>query len=126
MFFKIVSRLDVNHSSFRTPLEVTSAIRKMDLVVTTRLHGTVLSLSQGVPALAIDPIRGGAKISRQAATIGWPAILLAETARIEDLREAFAYCRSEEARRKAELCTAEARKRVLDAGRRFRERLRAE
>ena len=47
----------------------------MDVVVTTRLHGLVFALRGGVPALAIDPIAGGAKVAGQAEAIGWPAIL---------------------------------------------------
>ncbi len=46
----------------------------MDIVVTTRLHGMVLALKNGVPAIAVDPIVGGAKITQQARAINWPIL----------------------------------------------------
>lgn len=51
---------------------------RMDAVVTTRLHGMVFAL-KNVPALAVDPIRGGAKILRQAEAIGWPVVFVADS-----------------------------------------------
>lgn len=55
-----------------------SVLRRMDLVVTTRLHGLVLALRHGVPALAIDPVAGGGKVRAQAQAWHWPAILTTE------------------------------------------------
>lgn len=57
--------------------ELVSLIRRMDLVVTTRLHGMVLAVRYGVPALAVDPVEGGAKVAAQARALGWPACLTA-------------------------------------------------
>ena len=68
----IDTRLDENTTGFRTAAEVESAIGRMDVVLTTRLHGMVLALKNGVPVIPIDPIAGGAKILRQVETIGWP------------------------------------------------------
>lgn len=58
--------------------QVVALLRRFDLVVTTRLHGLVLALRQGVPALAVDPVVGGAKVSAQARVLGWPACLSAD------------------------------------------------
>jgi hypothetical protein len=58
-----------------TPAQVESAIARTDVVVTTRLHGLVLALKNGVPALAIDPVAGGAKVAGQAAAWNWPVLL---------------------------------------------------
>ena len=69
---KIDTRLDTNQTGLRTPAEVESVIRKMDVVMTTRLHGLVLAIKNGVPVIAIDPVAGGAKIKRQAESIDWP------------------------------------------------------
>lgn len=70
---RIDTRLDLdNEAGLRTPAEVVALIAKADVVVTTRLHGLVLALRSGVPAVAVDPVAGGAKISRQAAALGWP------------------------------------------------------
>jgi hypothetical protein len=104
----IDTRLDENTSGLRTPAEVESTIARMDAVVTTRLHGTVLALKNGVPALPIDPIAGGAKIRRQVETIGWPVIFTADQLDSEQLQAALDYCLTEEARREARQCAARA------------------
>ena len=65
-------------------------------MVTTRLHGMVLSLRQGVPAVAIDAIPGGAKVTRQAAALGWPAALRADVSD-EALGKAWDFCLTDEA-----------------------------
>ncbi|MFC6885338.1 polysaccharide pyruvyl transferase family protein [Actinomadura yumaensis] len=57
------------------PEELEAVIRRLDLVVTTRLHGLVLALRNGVPALAVDPVGGGAKVTAQARAWDWPAII---------------------------------------------------
>jgi polysaccharide pyruvyl transferase WcaK-like protein len=48
-------------------------------VVTTRLHGLVLALRHGVPALAVDPVAGADKVSAQAHAWQWPALVAAES-----------------------------------------------
>ncbi|TDD30207.1 polysaccharide pyruvyl transferase family protein [Actinomadura sp. KC06] len=60
---------------FGTAAELESVLRRLDLVVTTRLHGLVLALKNGVPALAVDPVGGGAKVTAQARAWSWPAIV---------------------------------------------------
>ncbi len=57
-----------------TPAQVESVVRRLDVVVTTRLHGLVLALKNGVPALAVDPVAGGAKVSAQARAWAWPVL----------------------------------------------------
>ena len=52
--------------------QVESAIRKMDIVITTRLHGAVLSLRNGTPPVVIDSVPEGAKVTRQMRTLDWP------------------------------------------------------
>ncbi|MFF4759209.1 polysaccharide pyruvyl transferase family protein [Streptomyces sp. NPDC001292] len=54
-------------------------VSRCDLVVTTRLHGLVLALRAGTPAIAVDPVAGGAKVSAQARAAGWPALVAADT-----------------------------------------------
>lgn len=101
---RIDTRLDVNGTGLRTPGEVESLIARMDVVVTTRLHGTVLALKHGVPVVAIDPIAGGAKIKRQAETVGWPFVFTADALSDEALTEAFAGCLADGARIRARAC----------------------
>lgn len=100
----IDTRLDANSTGLLTPLEVEALIARMDVVVTTRLHGTVLALKNGIPAIAIDPEAGGAKIRRQAQTIGWDVVFDVDSVSDTDLQKAFDYCLSVEARQKAKEC----------------------
>ncbi|NKZ09073.1 polysaccharide pyruvyl transferase family protein [Actinomadura latina] len=60
---------------FGTAAELESVLRRLDLVVTTRLHGLVLALKNGVPPLAVDPVGGGAKVTAQARAWSWPAVV---------------------------------------------------
>ena len=106
----IDTALEHNSYGLRTPGEVESLIAKMDLVITTRLHGTVLSLKNGVPVIPIDPINGGAKITRQVQTIGWPVLLPTETLSTEKIEQAFQYCLTPEAKTKAISCASDAAK----------------
>lgn len=100
----IDTRLDNNITGLRSPAEVESLIARMDVVVTTRLHGTVLSLKNGVPVVAIDPEAGGAKIVRQGKTIGWDVVFAANTVTDAALEQAFDYCLTSQARVKAREC----------------------
>src|SRR5262249_52775323 len=97
----IDTRLDTNTSRLRSAAEVESLIARMDLVITTRLHGLVLALKNGVPAIAIDPIPRGFKIERQAHTVGWPVVLPVDELTNERLEKAFDFCLTEEARKTA-------------------------
>lgn len=85
----------------RSSAEVTTLAGRMDVVVTTRLHGMVLALGQGVPVVAIDPIAGGAKIARQARALDWPCCFLIGELHPEHLAEALTWCLTDEARQRA-------------------------
>lgn len=99
------TRLDRNTTGFRNPAEIEAVIARLDVMITTRLHGTVLALKNGVPAIAIDPEPGGNKLRRQAAVIEWPVIF--DAGQLDDaaLREAFDYCLTPEARELARRCS---------------------
>jgi Polysaccharide pyruvyl transferase len=99
----------IDAERIRGAAEVVSLVGLADVVVTTRLHGMVLSLREGVPAVAIDAIPGGAKVIRQAAALGWPAALRADELSDEALGEAWDYCRTEAARGRARECAEQAR-----------------
>jgi hypothetical protein len=100
---RIDTRLDHNTTGLRTPNEVISLIARMDAVVTTRLHGLILALKHGVPALAIDPVAGGAKVLRQAQAVGWPVAFPADALADDELCTALQYCLTPKARREAAL-----------------------
>jgi hypothetical protein len=85
----IDTRLDTNSAGLRSSAEIESLIARMDAVVTTRLHGAVLALKNGVPAVMFDPEVGGAKIARQARLLGWPLVFTVDALRPEELRAAL-------------------------------------
>lgn len=60
-----------------TAEQCTALFGRADVIVTSRLHGLVLALAQAVPALAVDPVEGGGKVTAQAAAWEWPAVLSA-------------------------------------------------
>jgi Polysaccharide pyruvyl transferase len=122
---QIDTRLDVpNRSGLRTPGEVETAIACRDLVITTRLHGLVLAIKNGVPAMAVDPIPGGGKLTRQARSIEWPLILAAD-APAEELERAFDHCLTPEARGLAARSRDLARAALGPVRRRFIEAMRS-
>jgi hypothetical protein len=61
----------------RFPSQVEALVRRADVVLSMRLHALVLGLAHGVPVIACDPVAGGAKVSAQAAALGWPLVLTA-------------------------------------------------
>jgi peptidoglycan/xylan/chitin deacetylase (PgdA/CDA1 family) len=117
----IDTRLDRNTTGLRTSAEVASLLARMDAVVTTRLHGMVLSLRHGVPVVAIDPEPGGFRVRRQAEAVGWPAVFTVDAIDDRRLRDALRYCLSVEARDKAAECRDRARTEVGEVRRRLLE-----
>ena len=105
---RIDTRLVDNEGGLRTPAQVESLIKRMDAIVTTRLHGLVLGLKNGVPALAIDPVAGGSKIQRQAAAIGWPLVRTADRLEHHDLKAVLDLCLSDRGRQMAAECRLQA------------------
>ena len=101
---RIDTRLHGNRTGLRSTAEIESLIAHMDVVVTTRLHGMVFALKHGVPAVAIDPIATGAKVSRQAAVIGWPVVLTADELSGRALEDAWRFCLSDRGRALARVC----------------------
>ncbi|SOD62235.1 Polysaccharide pyruvyl transferase [Streptomyces zhaozhouensis] len=73
------TRLDARDGTLPgTPDELLSLLERLDVVVTDRLHGLVLALRVGVPAVAIDPVSAGAKMTAQARALRWPAVIPGE------------------------------------------------
>lgn len=85
-----------------SPDQLHAVLGRLDAVVTTRLHGLVLALRAGTPVVAVDPVAGGAKVSAQAAVLGWPVVLPPERARVKELNRALAWCLSAQGRARAE------------------------
>ena len=118
---RIDTRLDTNATGLRTAAEVESLIARMDVVVTTRLHGLVLAIKNGVPAVAIDPIVGGAKVLRQATALQWPMCFTANGLDDDWLVRAFEYGLTAEGRVKARECAERARTRLTGVREQFLE-----
>lgn len=81
-----------------TSAQLQSVLARADAVLTTRLHGLVLALRAGVPALALDPIAGGAKVAAQTTALGWPAARVVDQTDAPELGGLLRWCLEEEAR----------------------------
>lgn len=102
--------------------QFSSLVQRTDVIVTTRLHGLVFALACGVPAVAIDPIAGGAKVAAQARALGWPVTLAGEAVDAATLADRVAECVAgrfaadlERCRRDADAALAAVRGRFLAA-----------
>lgn len=98
-----------NRSGIGTAAEFESILARMDALVTTRLHGTVLALKNGVPVLAVDAIAGRDKVTRQAELLEWPEIHALDSVDDAQLDQALARCLQPAARDRAQACAARAR-----------------
>lgn len=87
--------MDLYHRPYaRRPAQVEALVRRADVVVSMRLHALVLGLKHGRPVIACDPVVGGAKVTRQAAALGWPEVLGAAEVTTEALDAALDRCLS--------------------------------
>lgn len=69
-----------------------SLLRKVDVLITNRLHGLVLGLKNNVPVVAVDSVAGGGKVSVQAKSLGWPVLIRVEELSVETLDETVKKC----------------------------------
>lgn len=111
--------IEHNAGGLAGPAEIESLIARTDAVATTRLHGMVLAVKNGVPPLVMDPVAGGAKVSRQARAIGWPCVFTADAFEEAALERALDWCLGAEGRREADRC----RQRAVATARPIREEL---
>lgn len=75
-------------SSGLAPDELLSRYRQCDLILTTRYHGTVLSILSGVPVVVLDQIAGGAKVSTLGAKTSWPYVYRVDTSSVDAIASA--------------------------------------
>jgi SAM-dependent methyltransferase len=104
-----VVEIDIRPDGLRTAAAIEALIARVDMLVTTRLHGLVLALKNGVPVVAIDPMGDGGEILRQASIIGWPVVFAADRLDEAGLQRAFDHCLTAEARNEATACADRAR-----------------
>ena len=121
----IDTRLDVNRYGLSSPAQIEALIAKMDVVLTTRLHGAALALRRGVPPLVIDSIPGGSKLWVQMQRIGWPLTFHTGDLDAGKVATALDYALTPEARRRAADCAAAARQEVEKVKQEFLSALRA-
>ncbi|MDX9990949.1 MAG: polysaccharide pyruvyl transferase family protein [Anaerolineales bacterium] len=81
-----------NKTGLKSGREFESLLRKVDVLITNRLHGLVLGLKNSVPVVAVDSVAGGGKVSAQAKALGWPVLIGAEELDVETLAETVAAC----------------------------------
>lgn len=110
----IDTQLAPTATGIRNASELAALVAKTDAVVTTRLHGLVFALRAGVPAAAVDPIAGGAKVAAQARAVGWPHVVTADEVDDEALRRLLDACLAPAARALALECARRARTRVAE------------
>lgn len=104
------TRVDPRSLVGRRPVDVEAVLAGVDAVVTTRMHGLVLALRRGVPAVAVDPVPGGAKVSRQAAVLGWPAVQTVDDLTGQRLSAQVAWALGADAARTARDCAQRGRR----------------
>ena len=83
-----------NLTSTRSAPQLENLLRRLDVVITTRLHGLVFALKAGIPAVAIDPVAGGGKVTAQARAVGWPLVLSGDGLNPEQIGDAIRQCLS--------------------------------
>ncbi len=81
-----------NKTGLKSAREFESLLRKVDVLITNRLHGLVLGLKNSVPVVAVDSIAGGGKVTAQAKALGWPVLIPVEELDVEKLAEAVERC----------------------------------
>ncbi|MEV6904984.1 polysaccharide pyruvyl transferase family protein [Amycolatopsis sp. NPDC051372] len=84
-----------------TPDQFVTALSRMDVVVTTRLHGLVLGLKAGVPVVAVDPVSGGGKVTAQGRALDWPVVAASDAGDRALLDDRLAWCLSADGRARA-------------------------
>lgn len=92
----IDTRLPASGNRLRTPAELESVISRMDVVITTRLHGALLALRNRVPAVALDAVEGGAKVAAQMEAVSWPLTATSDALTVDRLRDLFDRAESED------------------------------
>jgi len=110
-----LARIDVDTmwarrgNGLRSSAHVLEAMRRVDVVLTNRLHGMVFAIRAGTPPIVIDAIEGTAKVAAQARAIGWPQCIPVAEATEERLDQALAWCRSPAAGEAIRACMERAR-----------------
>lgn len=102
--YEVDTRVDPRHTEARDARQIEGLIAGADTVVTSRLHGLVLAIKHGVPALVLDPVDGGGKVMAQARALDWPETHMAARVSDEALDRSLAKCLHPSSRGQAGRC----------------------
>lgn len=84
---KLDTLTESNPHGIKNVSQLEALVSKCDYVISSRLHGTVYSLKNNIPVLAIDCVAGGAKVTAQMQAVKWPAIINGDGLTVDDLKE---------------------------------------
>ncbi|EDY37456.1 conserved hypothetical protein [Cyanobium sp. PCC 7001] len=84
--------IDTVLSARNSAADIEAAFDGVDLVITTRLHGSLLALAAGVPVIAVDQIAGGGKLTEVLSRTGWPHLFPAEACSPDQLAALMRGC----------------------------------
>lgn len=116
---RVDPRLEAADRDPRSCAELESVLARLDAVVTSRLHGLVLALRNGVPALAVDVMPGGGKVTDQAAALGWPHLVGVDDLSVHAVRDGLDACLRSGARELARAAAGTAEAPLADVRDRF-------
>jgi hypothetical protein len=74
----------------------------LDLVITTRMHGLLLSLSMGIPVIAMDQIEGGKKVTNISNKIEWDWCYSVKDINLSDITQCLSQVFEADTRSKVE------------------------
>ena len=69
-----------------SPSQILEKFEAVDIILTTRLHGSLFGLSKAKPIIAVDQIAGGAKVTSVLNAIEWPYVFQSNTISLNDLK----------------------------------------
>ena len=102
--------LSKNDGDVDSPSSFEAIVARCDALLTTRLHGAVLALKNGVPVVALDPVMGGDKVMRQMQQVVWPRVRFVDGTRVDELVDDLRWCLTKAAREEAYRCAERGRR----------------
>jgi hypothetical protein len=84
----ITTPIRKNQTNISSVSQFEALVRRCDFIISSRLHGLVYGLKNNIPVIAIDPISGGGKLTKQAQAINWPIIINGDTVSEEKIKDA--------------------------------------
>lgn len=70
-----------------SPYEIEQQYSECDLIITSRFHGGIEALRSGVPFIAIDQIKGGAKVVPLLSQLGWPYVYKVDNVNLDEIAD---------------------------------------